>query len=52
MTKSRIRIKTFDYGQLDGASWKFVQDARDEIPRLGKQTAENIIAIGRHLRRG
>lgn len=49
MAKSRIASKTFDYGQLDGASWKFVQDARDEIRRLGKQTAENIIAIGRHL---
>ena len=43
MPSLEFASKTFDYGQLDGASWKFVQDARDEIPRLGKQTAENIV---------
>jgi len=26
----------FDYGQLGGDDWTFVQDARDEIRRLGK----------------
>jgi Protein of unknown function (DUF3102) len=39
----------FDYGQLDGGTWKFVQDARDEIRRLGRSTARNIIEIGGHL---
>ena len=26
----------FDYGQLDGESWQFVQNARDQIKGLGK----------------
>jgi DNA-binding XRE family transcriptional regulator len=39
----------FDYGQLSGEDWKFVQDARDEIRRLGKQTVESICEIGRLL---
>ena len=39
----------FDYGQLTGADWQFVQDARDEIQLLGKQTVESICEIGRLL---
>jgi Protein of unknown function (DUF3102) len=39
----------FDYGQLDGESWQFVQNARDQIKRLGKQTVESIVEIGRLL---
>jgi hypothetical protein len=39
----------FDYDQLSGDDWKFVQDARDEIRRLGKQTVESICEIGRLL---
>jgi hypothetical protein len=39
----------FDYGQLSGDDWKFVEDARDEIRRLGKQTVEAICEIGRLL---
>jgi hypothetical protein len=39
----------FDYGQLAGDDWQFVQDARDQIRRLGKQTVENIVEIGRLL---
>ena len=41
------QVTEFDYGQLDGATWKFVQDARDDIRRLGKQTVESIVEIGR-----
>jgi Protein of unknown function (DUF3102) len=39
----------FDYGQLPGNDWKFIQDARDEIRQLGKQTVEGIVEIGRLL---
>jgi hypothetical protein len=39
----------FDYGQLGRDDWKLVQDARDEIKRLGKQTVESIVEIGRLL---
>jgi hypothetical protein len=46
---SKDVAQAFDYGQLDGQTWKFVQDATDEIRRLGQQTAENVIAIGKHL---
>jgi Protein of unknown function (DUF3102) len=41
--------QAFDYGQLSGDDWKFVQDARDEIRRLSTQTVENVLAIGKHL---
>jgi Protein of unknown function (DUF3102) len=46
---TEITQQAFDYGQLDGESWKFVQDARDEIRRLGEQTVQNLIEIGRWL---
>jgi hypothetical protein len=46
---TEIAPTSFDYGQLDGATWKIVQDATNEIRRLGQQTAENVIAIGRQL---
>jgi DNA-binding XRE family transcriptional regulator len=48
MTKVATR-DTFDYGELSGEDWKFVQNARDEIRRLGKQTIESICEIGRLL---
>jgi len=50
MTEQEIAPQAeFDYGQLSGDGWKFVQDARDEIRRLGKQTIESICEIGRLL---
>jgi len=39
----------FDFSQLDGASWQFVQDARDEIQRLRNQTGKNLLELGRLL---
>ena len=39
----------FDYGELDDETCKIVQDARDHIQQLGRQTAENIIEMGRWL---
>jgi DNA-binding XRE family transcriptional regulator len=39
----------FDYGQLNRDDWMFVQDARDQIRHLGKQTVESICEIGRLL---
>jgi hypothetical protein len=33
---SEIAATTFDYGQLDGETWKFVQDATDVIHQLGR----------------
>jgi Protein of unknown function (DUF3102) len=41
--------EAFDYAELCGEDWRFCQDARDEIKRLGKQTGQNIIEIGRLL---
>jgi hypothetical protein len=38
-----------NYDQLAAADWQVVQDARDRIRLLGKQTVENIIEIGRLL---
>jgi antitoxin (DNA-binding transcriptional repressor) of toxin-antitoxin stability system len=50
MTEQEVAPQAeFGYGQLSGDDWKFVQDARDEIRRLGKQTAESICEIGRLL---
>jgi hypothetical protein len=46
---SNIAHPDFDYDQLDGETWKFVQDARDQIRHLGKQTVESICEIGRLL---
>jgi hypothetical protein len=46
---TEITTPAFDYRQLEGDDWKFVQDARDEIKRLGKQTVESICEIGRLL---
>jgi hypothetical protein len=46
---TEITVPGFDYGQLDGENWQFVQDAADEIRGLGKQTVENLIEIGRRL---
>jgi hypothetical protein len=46
---NEIATSGFDYGQLDGETWKFVQDARDEIRRLGRQTIRSILEIGGHL---
>jgi hypothetical protein len=46
---NELQATEFDDGELDGETWRFVQDARDDIRRLGKQTVESIVEIGRLL---
>jgi hypothetical protein len=37
---------TFDYDQLDGATWKFVKDATDQIRQLARRSSEAMVKWG------
>jgi hypothetical protein len=53
---TELQVAEFDYGQLDGETWKFVQDATDVIHQIrgqaSVQVGEQLAAVKERLNHG